>query len=234
MLKLLISELKYSKISITIVTSFIILINIILTVENIWRETLLKTNKKTVMLWGFFALYYIIFSMYAANLNKLNKQKRLAIMKILPTSDNQIALFRILFLSFLWLIPVFIFTFFQAINAGRIFSPEWLKIIGFTGAIYFAYISIALLADDFRVLSFAKNGKIIGFFLYLLIYAIYFFANYFLVAKIKFDFANPAAVIKPTIRLYLLTARGIELNLTLAATFILFSIFTFNKRKSYL
>lgn len=165
MLKLLLSEFKYSKISLLIVTGIIILINLILTAENQWAVVLIKMNKTSVMYWGIFAIYYVVFSQSRINLSKLNKKKRLAGMIILPLSSNKIGLFRISYFALLWLIPILILTFFYSINVGQPLSHQWLRIVGFTSVIYFLYLSLMLLPDDFGVISLSENKKYFIFFL---------------------------------------------------------------------
>ncbi len=234
MFKLLISEFKYSKVSMLVVLGIIIMGNIILTVTGQWSVVLIKINNISKMYWGMFVIYYVIYLQSNLIINKINKKRRLRMQKALPLSNYQISLVRIFYFIFLWMFPVIILSFFYTINVRQPFNYQWLQIIGFMSVLYFWYISLYMHNTDMLDLTFKLKEKYLISFFRLLIYGFFFFLNYELIAKINFDFTNLSSIIKQIVHKYLLSKRGIELNLILGIVLIIVSIFTFNKRKSFL
>ena len=234
MFKLLKSEIKYSKIPFFIITGIVIIANIYLTITNQYETVLISMNKAGKMLFGVFTIYYVIYAQSNLKINKVSKNRRLATQKTLPISNFGISLFRLLYLMFLWLIPVLILSFFYTLNVRQPFNYQWLQIIGFMTVFYFLFLINILITDDLSVLILSEQNVFFRFFSKISVYLIVFLLNYFIVAKVKFDIHHPAAIIKPIIKNYFLTERGIEVNLIIAVVLMIVSVISFNKRKSFL
>ena len=234
MFKLLKSEIKYSKIPFFIITGIVIIANIYLTITNQYETVLISMNKAGKMLFGVFTIYYVIYAQSNLKINKVSKNRRLAMQKTLPISNFGISLFRLLYLMFLWLIPVLILSFFYTLNVRQPFNYQWLQIIGFMTVFYFLFLINILITDDLSVLILSEQNIFFRFWSKISVYLIVFLLNYFIVAKVKFDIHHPAAIIKPLIKNYFFTERGIELNLIIAVVLMIVSVISFNKRKSFL
>jgi len=233
MFKLLLSEIKYSKISISIIFVIILLANIFLTARGQWTDWLI-INKTSKIIWGLFTIYYVVFAQSILQYSPINKKRRIGQQKSLPLSNYQISSFRIFYSIFLWMIPVIILSFFYTINVGQPFNFQWLQIAGFMTIVYILFTVNIFLPDDLSVLKLSKQNLSIKFFSKTTVYVIIYLLNYFVVAKINFDFNNPSAVFNQIAHNYLLSRSGIELNLILGIVLLIASIFTFNKMKAFL
>jgi len=234
MFKLLLSEIKYSKMPFFIIIGIIILANIYLTITNQWEAVLISMDKTGKMIFGLFTIYYVIYAQSNLKINKVSKNRRLAMQKTLPIFNFGISLFRLLYLMFLWIIPVLILSFFYTLNVRQPFNFQWLQIIGFMTLIYFLFLFNILIADDLSVFILSKKNILFNLLSQISVYVIIFLLNYFIIAKIKFDISNPVAIIKLVISNSLFTERGIELNLIIAVILMIVSVISFNKRKSFL
>jgi len=234
MFKLLKSEIEYYKISLILITGIILIANIYLTITNKWEAVFINMDKDGKILFGIFTIYYVIYAQLNFTINRVNKNRRLAMQKTLPISNFGISLFRLLYLMFLWVIPVLILSFFYILNVREPFNYQWLQIIGFMTLFYFLFLLNILITDDLIVLILSEQNVFFRFFSKISVYLIVFLLNYFIVAKVKFDIHHPAAIIKPIIKNYFLTERGIEVNLIIAVVLMIVSVISFNKRKSFL
>lgn len=233
MFKLLKSEFNYYKLSSIIVFGLIILVNILLTVTDKWVKILL-IDKSNIITWGVFVIYYLLFVTSRLQIARINKKTRLGLQKILPLSNYQISCTRVSYFLFLWIILLVILWFFYTLNTHRLYDGEWLKITGFMSVIYLLYSDNIILADDLTVLTFSVKKKFYNLYSQFSVYLVVIFLNYVLVAKINFDFSNWSVLIKQIIRNYFLTEKGIELNLIIGLVLMITTIFTFNKRKSFI
>ena len=228
MWKLIRSEIEYFKWLYILGIVFVIIVNFGLTIDGRWIEAQGDFPGLRIIWLGI----GIVVLFFALLFNK--KSGRLRNQVLLPLSNYQMSLARVIPFLIFWIVLIFILVFYYILNNKTLPPIDWVfNLISLTGIILLID-SIPILYSDFYSTYFDRKSKILLGIFWSLLWIIYIILN--LIFATYFDFISPQFFEesrKILAELYFSDAT-IIINFTIGTIFFFGSIITFQKRKLYL
>ena len=228
MWRLLKTEIEYFKWLYILSLAFVLIVNIGLTIDGRWVEAQDDFPGLRVIWLG----VGIVVLFFALLFNR--RSGRLRNQMLIPLSENDLSIVRMLAFVVFWIALLSILFLFYIINLKSFPDQNWLlNLLGISGVI-FLINSIPLLYSDFYSTYFNKSEKVIIGIFWGLLWIIYILLN--TIFATYFDFISPEFFKELRItftNLYF----SIEATLTiilLGIGMFFFSIITFKRRKLYL
>ncbi len=228
MWKIIRTEIQYYRWLYILSLALVILINFGLSMDNRWIEAQSDFPGLRIIWLGI--SIFVLFATLLFN----RKSGRLRNQVLLPLSNLEMSLARVIPFILFWVMLSFILFVFYFINNNSFPTNDWiLNLIGLTGVILLIN-SIPVLNTDFYSTYFSKRSKIILGVSWAILWITYIELN--VVFSTYFDFISPLFFEQSREALKDLYLSGFTTILSIMVGGLLFfgSVFTFSKRKLYL
>lgn len=228
MWKLVKAEISYFKWLYILCLTFVIIINLGLTIDERWIEAQ-NDFPGLRIIWLGIGIVVLFFTLL------FNRRSgRIRTKNLLPISNLQLGLSRWISFFIFWILILLILVIFYLINFNGVLNSNWFEnLITISGIIIFIN-SIPILYSDFYSSYFKRWEKIIIGMLWIFLFAQYISLN--IIFSVYFDFLAPEFIqsSRRTITsLYFQDSYTIA-SILLGILMFLATVFTFRKRKLYL
>ncbi len=228
MWKLIKTEIRYYKWLYILSIALVVLINFGLTIDNRWIEAQADFPGLRVIWIGI--SIFVLFATLLFN----RKSGRLRNQVLLPLSNMQMAVARLIPFILFWLTLSLILVLSYIININSIPASDWiLNLISLTGVILLIN-SIPILNTDFYSTFFSKRSKFILGVVWAIIWISYIEIN--AIFSTYIDFISPEVFenSRETIKALYLSGITTIISIVVGVSFFFGSIITFSKRKLFL
>jgi len=228
MWKLIKTEIKYFKWLYILTVTFVIIVNSGLTIDNRWIEAQDDFPGLRVIWLGIGIVVLFFALLFSRRSGRLRNQI------LLPISNVQMALSRVIPFILFWTTLSLVLFVFYFINYNTFPTNDWiLSLISLTGFILLIN-SILILNTDFYSTYFSNRSRIILGVIWAIIWIAYIFLN--LIFSTYLDFILPDFFESSRKTLTILYLSGFTTILSILVGVLMFSasIITFGKRKLYL
>jgi hypothetical protein len=228
MWKLIKIEIGYYKLLYILSIIFVLVVNTGITIDGRWIEAQ-EDFPGLRVIWLGIGIVVLFFALLFDR-----KSGRLRVKYLLPLTNKQLAVSRLLPFIIFWLILLIILIIFYMINFGVFPKGNWLKNLLSISGIMFLIDSIPILYSDFYSTYFKKKSKLVLGLFWSILWIIYVFFNAIFMTYL--DFINPSYFISARNRFTALYFTDITtlINVILGFGLFFISIYTFQKRKLYL
>ena len=228
MWQLIKTEIQYYKWLYIMSLIFVIIVNIGLTIDNRWIESQGDFPGLRIIWIGIGIVVFFF------HLLSNRKSGRLRTQTLLPLSNREQALVRIVPFLLFWLILSFVLQFFYLINNSTFLKSDWIfNLVGLTG-IMLLINSIPVLNTDFYSTFFSKRSKFILGISWAILWITYIELN--MIFSTYLDFISPEFFegSRELLESYYSSHIGITINFLIGVIAFFTSLLTFKKRLLYL
>ena len=228
MWKLVQSEIMYFRWLYIISMAVVLIINTGLTIDGKWIEAQDDFPGLRVIWMG----VGIVVLFFAILFNR--KSGRLRTNKLVPLSNLQVSLARLIPFILFWISLMIILLFFYLINFAASPTINWVVNLISISGIMLLINSIPILYSDFYSTYFTRKSKILIILFCSILWIIYIWMNVIFMTYL--DFISPEYFIetRETIKELYFTPTTTIINILLGCLMFFLSILTFKKRKFYL
>lgn len=228
MWKLVQSEIMYFRWLYIISMAVVLIINTGLTIDGKWIEAQDDFPGLRVIWMG----VGIVVLFFAILFNR--KSGRLRTNKLVPLSNLQVSLARLIPFILFWISLMIILLFFYLINFAASPTINWVVNLISISGIMLLINSIPILYSDFYSTYFTRKSKMVIILFWSILWIIYIWMNVIFMTYL--DFISPEYFIetRETIKELYFTPTTTIINILLGCLMFFLSILTFKKRKFYL
>jgi hypothetical protein len=228
MWKLVKSEILYFRWLYIISMAVVLIINTGLTIDGKWIEAQDDFPGLRVIWMG----VGIVVLFFAILFNR--KSGRLRTNKLVPLSNLQVSLARLIPFILFWISLMIILLFFYLINFAELPTINWLVNLISISGIMLLINSIPILYSDFYSTYFTRKSKVLMILFWSILWIIYIWMNVIFMTYL--DFISPEYFVetRESLKELYFTPTATITNILIGFFMFFLSIITFRKRKHYL